>query len=70
MHLLLDHGADADAAMAGGYRPLHAAAHNGQAAVVKVLLERGADPNAHNDAGETAADVAADDEIRGILASV
>lgn len=70
VHLLLDHGADADAAMAGGYRPLHAAAHNGQASVVRVLLDRGADPNARNDAGETAADVAADDEIREILASV
>ena len=70
VHLLLDHGADADAAMAGGYRPLHAAAHNGQASVVRVLLDRGADPNARNDAGETAADVAVDDEIREILAAV
>lgn len=69
-HLLLDHGADADAAMAGGYRPLHAAAHNGQTSMVRLLLERGADPHARTDGGETARDVASDPATLALLDSV
>lgn len=70
VHLLLDHGADADAAMSDGYRPLHAASHNDRPAMVRLLLERGADPNARNDRGETPADVAVSDEVRAIFAGL
>lgn len=68
VHLLLDHGADGDAPMAGGYRPLHAAAHNESAGMVRLLLERGADPNARNDAGETPADVARGPAVEALRA--
>lgn len=67
VHLLLDHGADADATMSGGFRPLHAASHNDRPAMVRLLLERGADPNARNDDGATPADVAVSDEVRAIF---
>lgn len=70
VHLLLDHGADADATMRDGYRPLHAAAHNDRPDMVRLLLERGADPNARNDLGETPADVAVSDEVRAIFAAL
>lgn len=70
VHLLLDHGADADAVMSEGYRPLHAAAHNDRPNMVRLLLERGADPNARNERGETPADVAVSDEVRAIFAEL
>jgi len=70
VHLLLDHGADADATMSDGYRPLHAAAHNDRPDMVRLLLERGADPNARNDLGETPADVAVGAEVRAIFAAL
>ena len=70
VHLLLDHGADADATMNGGYRPLHAASHNDRPAMVRLLLERGADPTARTDQGETPADVAVSDEVRAIFAEL
>lgn len=70
VHLLLDHGADADAVMQDGYRPLHAASHNDRPEMVRLLLERGADPNARNDLGQTPADVAVSDEVRAIFAAL
>ena len=70
VHLLLDHGADADATMAGGYRPLHAVSHADRPAMVRLLLDRGADPNARTDDGQTPADVAVGDEVRAIFAAL
>jgi ankyrin repeat protein len=41
-----------------GFTPLHAAAANGAAALVSYLLERGADPDAASDGGQTPLDLA------------
>lgn len=61
VHLLLDRGADVDARMAGGFTPLHAAAHHCDLATAQLLLERGADPHALTDDGRSVADLAWDD---------
>jgi ankyrin repeat protein len=58
--LLLDAGADVNAAQPGGFRPLHSAAANGSDELAGLLLERGADRAARTDAGATAADLARD----------
>jgi ankyrin repeat protein len=44
--LLLDAGADPNAVQEGGFRPIDAAAHNGNDELYALLLERGADPPA------------------------
>lgn len=51
---LLDAGADREAAIGYGVRPLMYAAGNGEAGVVAVLLAAGADPAARNEGGRTA----------------
>jgi ankyrin repeat protein len=56
--LLIDAGADVNAAQPGGFTPLHAAAANGNRELVELLLERGADPGARVDDGRTPADLA------------
>jgi ankyrin repeat protein len=56
--LLVERGADVNAAQEQGFRPLHAAAQNGDADLVAVFLAAGADTNARLDDGRTAADVA------------
>ena len=53
MEALLDHGADIEAAQAGGYTALHSAAHNGDTELVKLLLKRGATPDPKADDGKT-----------------
>lgn len=58
--LLLEHGADPNAAQDGGFTPLHAAAGNDDRESVEALLEAGADPALANDDGQTAADLAGD----------
>jgi len=56
--VLVEAGADVNAAAAGGYAPLHLAASNGNRDIVMLLLERGANRDAHCDQGKTAADYA------------
>jgi ankyrin repeat protein len=58
--LLLDHGADRGQRGVNDYTPLHCAAASGHPALVELLLERGADPNASTriDDAETPLEVA------------
>jgi ankyrin repeat protein len=55
---LLDAGARVDAVNDAGYTPLMLAAECNHARVVRLLLERGADPQARTLRGETALDLA------------
>jgi hypothetical protein len=56
--LLLEHGAPANAAQAGGFTPLFSAAIADRRDLVEMLLAAGADPHRKSDAGKTAADFA------------
>lgn len=55
---LVEVGADVDAVQRGGFRPLHAAAQNGDELTVDLLLHAGADPSLATDDGRIAADFA------------
>jgi ankyrin repeat protein len=57
LRLLIQHGADVNAADARGDRPIHVAAQQGLNDVVKLLVELGANPQAMNGAGRTALDL-------------
>lgn len=68
--LLIEAGADVDAAQEGGFTPLHGAAQNGDLEIVKALANRGADPHQRTPEGKTPADVAGDAghaEVRAYL---
>jgi ankyrin repeat protein len=54
--LLVEYGANVNAATPTGYRPLHYAAYRGDALAVTTLLEFGADPNAKTVDGDTPLD--------------
>jgi ankyrin repeat protein len=56
--MLLEHGAEANAAQADGFRPLHGAAENGQREMIELLLNYGADKALAQAQGETALDIA------------
>jgi len=58
VRLLLEHHAYIDAESPNGTTPLMMAAHYGNPAVVKLLLEEGADPSIKNQQGLTALDFA------------
>jgi ankyrin repeat protein len=68
VRLLLDSGADVNGGEANGFTPLHAAAENGDLKLARELLARGADPRRRTSDGKVAADLAADDELRALLA--
>ena len=55
---LLEHGAPVNARQQAGWVPIHAAAQNGDRAMVELLLKYHADPKLTNDDGKTAAMVA------------
>ncbi|MCC7415707.1 MAG: ankyrin repeat domain-containing protein [Acidobacteria bacterium] len=52
--LLIGAGADVNAADAGGWRPIHQAAHSGSVDLLKQLIAQGADLDAENGDGKTA----------------
>ncbi len=58
VRLLIDQGADVNAAQAGGYTPLHQAAAAGREDLVLLLLQAGADPGKLCDQGKTPANYA------------
>ena len=60
VRVLLDAGAPVDAVQQGGLTALHAAAHNGELAIVELLLARGADRSIADAAGKSAAQHARD----------
>ena len=66
--VLLDAGADVDAQGEGGFTALHSAAQNGDDELIRLLLERGAKPELAAADGRRAADFAADEGVRSLLA--
>ena len=58
VRVLLDSGVDPDGRQNGGYTALHEAACNGNVAMIRLLLERGANPELANDDGKLPADLA------------
>jgi ankyrin repeat protein len=65
---LLGAGADPNAELRGGKRPLAAAAARGHVAALKRLLAGSADAAARDRAGKTAADHASSGEVKSLLA--
>ena len=57
VRLLVTHGADTTKADTDTWTPLHAAAANGHADIVRYLMDRGADTQAVTEEGETAFDL-------------
>lgn len=65
--VLLNHGADVNAAASCGTTPLIDAASNGHNTIVKLLLEHGADPLQKDKHGMNAIDLALNNSIKSIL---
>jgi|tagenome__1003787_1003787.scaffolds.fasta_scaffold20986605_3 ankyrin repeat protein len=66
--LLLDAGADVNGHEESGLTALHAAAENGDSDLARELLARGASRQIRTTEGKTAADLAANDDLRRLLA--
>ncbi|MGB8534901.1 MAG: ankyrin repeat domain-containing protein [Acidobacteriaceae bacterium] len=70
VRLLIEQGADVNMAQAGGYTPLHQAAANGRADLVRILLEAGANPDMRCHQDKSPADYARErkhDEVVQLL---
>ena len=65
--LLIEAGADVNAAHQAGFTPLHAAAMTGQLELAKLLLDRGADPRAQADDGRDALAMARDAKQQALV---
>lgn len=65
--LLLEAGAPTNVGQQDGWRPLHGAVHNGDEAMVRLLLAHHADPKEQNDAGKSPIGLAADEGRLEIL---
>jgi ankyrin repeat protein len=63
VNLLLDHGADVNGRRGDGMTALHAAAYRGLTDVIRLLLERGADPSIRATAGAHAAQTPLDTAV-------
>ena len=61
--LLIEHGANVNAAAANGNAPLHIAAAEGDATMATLLLDTGASPTLCNQSGLTALELADDDAL-------
>ncbi|KAJ0638075.1 putative ankyrin repeat-containing domain-containing protein [Helianthus annuus] len=64
IELLLQYGAAINVTSSRGHTPLHHCILRGKAACAKLLLSRGADPQAVNGAGKTAMEVAVESKFR------
>ena len=58
VNVILKNGADPNVREQGGYTPLHAAAQNGDLAVIRTLIYGGADLEARSHDGKTPLDLA------------
>jgi uncharacterized protein len=67
--LLLDAGADPNGGEDGGFTALHSAAQSGDEALVRLLLERGADRDRATADGTRPVDLAVDDDVRRLLSA-
>ena len=50
---LLEHGADGEMRMAGGWTPAHCAAENGSVEILQVLVDNGASVTKKDNTGDT-----------------
>jgi uncharacterized protein len=66
--LLLDSGADVNGRGEGDFTALHTAAQRGDEELVRLLLDRGADPTVATGDGRRPADLATDERVRSLLA--
>ena len=69
VRVLLEAGANVEAADIDGWRPLHAASKRGDVAAATLLLDAGADVNALSNGGDSPLARAASPEMRELLAA-
>jgi len=55
---LIAHGANVNVRQAQGFTPLHSAAHNGQTALIKLLVDSKANINEKTNSGQTPLEMA------------